>query len=457
MALVVLTGLVVISDATQIMRRPPQYKNRPNTFAMERQPKVHTLSRRATGKANFAYFTNWGIYGANFHILYSFADTDASTGAIKLTDPYSDEQKRFPGDTWTETGNNLYGCLKQLYLLKMKKRDLKVLLSIGGWTYSQAGHFNFVTNPTARAKFISDAVQLIEDYGFDGIDIDYEYPSTPEQGQGLADLVTSLRTALTQLASRKGESNPYLITAAVGAGPAGYSNLKVAQMDRAMDYWNLMAYDYAGSWLTWADNQANFYGGARTGYSTDAALKWYISQGATKSKINVVAGGQVYENKTDMTSYSYDPVKRELVSYDTPNIVRMKAIYVEKNGLGGTMFWELSTDKVGSESLVAAAASRLGALDSTPNHIKFPNSKWDNIRNNMSGGGSTTTAPAPTPTGGTPAPTGGPCAGVSAWSATTIYTGGNRATYSGRLWTARWWTQGETPGTAEVWTNSGAC
>ncbi|KAG2004639.1 endochitinase [Coprinopsis cinerea AmutBmut pab1-1] len=506
MALVVLTGLVVISDATQIMRRPPQYKNRPNTFAMERQPKVHTLSRRATGKANFAYFTNWGIYGANFqptdivpdyitHILYSFADTDASTGAIKLTDPYSDEQKRFPGDTWTETGNNLYGCLKQLYLLKMKKRDLKVLLSIGGWTYSQAGHFNFVTNPTARAKFISDAVQLIEDYGFDGIDIDYEYPSTPEQGQGLADLVTSLRTALTQLASRKGESNPYLITAAVGAGPAGYSNLKVAQMDRAMDYWNLMAYDYAGSWLTWADNQANFYGGARTGYSTDAALKWYISQGATKSKINVgmplygrafqntdglgapysgigpgtiepgiysykalpLAGGQVYENKTDMTSYSYDPVKRELVSYDTPNIVRMKAIYVEKNGLGGTMFWELSTDKVGSESLVAAAASRLGALDSTPNHIKFPNSKWDNIRNNMSGGGSTTTAPAPTPTGGTPAPTGGPCAGVSAWSATTIYTGGNRATYSGRLWTARWWTQGETPGTAEVWTNSGAC
>jgi hypothetical protein len=71
-------------------------------------------------------------------------------------------------------------------------------------------------------------------------DLDYEYPGTSAQGQGLADLVTSLRTALTQLASRKGDTVPYLITAAVGAGPQGYSNLKVSQMNAAMDYWNLM-------------------------------------------------------------------------------------------------------------------------------------------------------------------------------------------------------------------------
>ena len=67
------------------------------------------------------------------HILYSFADTSADTGAIFLTDSYADQevrfrlqvmstpvadgsiaQKRFPGDTWDEPGNNLYGCLKQV-------------------------------------------------------------------------------------------------------------------------------------------------------------------------------------------------------------------------------------------------------------------------------------------------------------------------------------------------------
>ncbi|KAJ2930548.1 hypothetical protein H1R20_g6536, partial [Candolleomyces eurysporus] len=509
-----------VVHATQIMRRPATYKNKAKTFAMETAPRMFTVARReaeesvnhtaildkrATGKASFAYFTNWGIYGANFqptdiqtgpitHILYSFADTNPTTGNIILTDPYADEQKHFPGDSWSETGNNLYGCLKQLYLLKLQKRNLKVLLSIGGWTYSQAGHFNFVESPSARATFINDALKLIEDYGFDGIDIDYEYPSTSAQGQGLADLVTSLRTALNQLASRKRDTVPYLITAAVGAGPQGYSNLKVSQMNAAMDYWNLMAYDYAGSWLTWADNQANVYHGVRTGINTDSALTWYLQNGATASKINLgiplygrafentdglgkpysgigpgtiepgvysykalpLAGAQVYQNKTDITAYSYDSAKREFVSYDTPSIAKMKALYAVNKGLGGTMFWELSQDKVGSESLVSSSAEMLGALDTTLNHISFPNSKWDNVRRNMGSGTSPTSSnPGSTPT---TSPGTGQCAGVASWSSATVYLGGDKASYNGRLWTAKWWTQNETPGgVSGVWTDNGAC
>lgn len=48
-------------------------------------------------------------------------------------------------------------------------RNLKVLLSIGGWTYSQENHFDFVTDASLRSAFITSAVQLIEDYGFDGM------------------------------------------------------------------------------------------------------------------------------------------------------------------------------------------------------------------------------------------------------------------------------------------------
>ncbi|KAF8649213.1 hypothetical protein AX16_005940 [Volvariella volvacea WC 439] len=487
-------GAFLVVDATQVMRRPDNYKEPIKAPEVEENPKVSVVTKRANGKASFAYFTNWGIYGANFqptdivpapltHILYSFADTDASSGVIKLTDSYADQEKHFPGDSWDETGNNLYGNLKQLYLLKMRQRNLKVLLSIGGWTYSQNGHFNFVTNPSARTNFVNSAIQLIEDYGFDGIDIDYEYPASTAQGQGLADLLTSLRQALNQLASRKGESNPYLLTVAVGAGPAGYTYLNIPQMNAALDFWNLMAYDYAGSWLTYADNQANLYGGARTGISGDAAVNYYISRGATASKINLgmplygrafqntnglgqsysgigpgtiepgiysykflpLAGAQVIENNTDVSSISYDSAKRELVSYDTPNIVRRKAQYVNSRGLGGSMFWELSTDRTGSESLVSVSASTLGQLDTTQNHISFPNSKWDNLRRNFGSGGGTN----PPPSGG--------CGGVAAWSASAVYVGGNRVSYNGRLYTAKWWTQGETPGAADVWTDNGPC
>ncbi|KAH9008263.1 glycoside hydrolase superfamily, partial [Lactarius hengduanensis] len=194
--------------------------------------------------------------------------------------------KHFPGDSWSDPGVNLYGCLKQLYLLKLANRNLKVLLSIGGWTYSQSGHFSFVTNPSLRATFVSSAIQLIKD-GFDGIDIDFEYPSSTAQGQGFADLLTELRTAMNALANSNGDTVPYQLTAAVAAGAANYASLVVPQMNSALTYWNLMAYDYAGSWLTWADNQANLYGGARTNVSTDAAVQWYLSKGATASKINM--------------------------------------------------------------------------------------------------------------------------------------------------------------------------
>ncbi|KAJ3564511.1 hypothetical protein NP233_g8251 [Leucocoprinus birnbaumii] len=495
-------------EATQVMHRPANYKDAPNRFSIERNPHTNHITKRATSKASFAYFTNWGIYGANFqptdivsgpltHILYSFADTDSSTGNIKLTDSYADAEKHFPGDSWDEPGNNIYGCIKQLYLLKLKQRNLKVLLSVGGWTYSQSGHFNFLTSASARTNFVNDAVSLIENYGFDGIDIDFEYPADSTQGQGLADLISALRTAFDNLARTKGDSSPYLITAAVAAGSANYANYVIPQMNSGLNYWNLMAYDYAGSWLTFADNQANLYGGARTGVNTDSAVKHYISSGASANKINLgmplygrafentaglgqsysgigpgtieagvysyntlpLAGAQVFENTTDVTSYSYDSAKKELVSYDTPNIVKLKAQYVNSNGLGGSMFWELSTDKVGSASLVGVSANTLGSLDQTQNHIHYPNSKFDNIKNNMGGGSTTppgsttTTSSSPTGTPGT-----GQCAGVVAWSTSAVFVGGDKAVYNNHLWTAKWWTQGDTPGgSVGVWTDNGAC
>jgi chitinase len=84
-----------------------------------------------------------------------------------------------------------------------------------------------------------------------------------------------------------------------------------------------------------------------------------------------VAGAEVSENQFYLSSFSYDSVKKEFVSYDTPHMVSLKVQYLFSKGLAGSMFWELSTDKVGPDSLVGTAAGIMGSLDQTPNHVQF--------------------------------------------------------------------------------------
>ncbi|KAG8682166.1 hypothetical protein FRC08_015146 [Ceratobasidium sp. 394] len=163
------------------VRMPHVLAKRSSTGTCRVRPRNKITAPVTGGKVNVAYFTNWGVYGEQpfyaqnittdtvTHILYAFADCDGSTGMAKLSDTYSDQQMHFDGDTWTETGNNLYGNFKQLYALKLKHRNIKVSLSIGGWTYSQAGHFDFVTSPTARATFVNSSIALMEDNGLDGM------------------------------------------------------------------------------------------------------------------------------------------------------------------------------------------------------------------------------------------------------------------------------------------------
>ncbi|KAK7719721.1 Chitinase 4 [Diaporthe eres] len=408
-----------------------------------------------SGYENSIYFTNWsvnvslvpqksfklspfrGIYGANYQpqsipaskitrVYYAFASF-GSDGRVTSSDPYADLQKHYSTDSWNDVGNNAYGCVKQLYLLKKQNRQLKVILSIGGWNDSPKFPA-IAASATARETFARSAVKLVTDWGFDGIDLDWEYPEDAAQAADFVKLLAELRKQLSAWTAANARGYRLLLTVASSAGPDHYNVLDLREADRYLDSWNLMAYDYAGSWDTTAGHQANLFANAgnpgAAKYSTDKAVTDYVARGVPASKIllGLPTYGRAFESTDGLgkpfygvgpgsatlqtpglwlykdlprpgageqydeiagASWSYDPAARELISYDNVRSARVKASYLKGKGLAGSFFWEASGDKQGAQSLVGTLAEELGRLNGQRNLLSYPTSQYDNIRNGL--------------------------------------------------------------------------
>lgn len=213
-----------------------------------------------SGYRAVAYFGNWDIYARKFfpqhipaskltHLLYSFAD-NRDDGTVFLTDTYADTDIHYAGDSWSDSGKNVYGAVKQLSLLKAQNRNLKVLLSIGGWTYTnEKKHMDSpAATEAGRKKFAASAVQLLKDCGFDGLDIDWEYPQSATQGAQMLALLQEIRRQLDDYADtlvydngKGGSMKPkFLLSIAAPAGEKNYKNMPLGDIGRACDFINLM-------------------------------------------------------------------------------------------------------------------------------------------------------------------------------------------------------------------------
>ena len=250
---------------------------------------------------------------------------------------------------------------------------MKVLLSIGGWTYSS----NFAaaaSTPTTRALFASTSVTLLKDLGFDGLDIDWEYPTNETEANNYVLLLKAVREALDAYANENAKGYKFQLTIAAPAGPDKYNILKMKEMDAYLDAWHLMAYDFSGSWSTVTGHDANLYPSKTlpesTPYSTDKAVGDYIKAGVAAAKIVIgvplygrsfaategmgkkfsgvgegswengvwdykvlpKAGATVKMDDDAKARYSYDPATKELITFDTVEDAKTKAEYVKSKG-----------------------------------------------------------------------------------------------------------------------------
>ncbi|WVW85458.1 hypothetical protein I302_107496 [Kwoniella bestiolae CBS 10118] len=344
-----------------------------------------------SGYRNVGYFTNWGIYDPqNYlvtnitvqdftHINYAFANVDPDNGTVYLDDSEADHQFEYPGDDLEEEGNNLYGNLKQLYLLKKQNRHLKTLLAIGGWTYSP--NFANIVDAQWRETFVNTSGSILNGFGFDGLDIDFG-----EQGPALSELLKSLRGELDQTAVRNG-GGYYELTAAVGCGVTGWGGLDTKGMDRYLDFWNLMAYDFSGDWTPTALPASNLYKDPNPANDQNASgsqcVEHYLAEGIDSRKLNLgmplygtgfngtqgtwtnwtdIGGGDydqpgnydikhlpldgavMFYNKSLGSVWSYDNSTGHVVSFDTPRLGLEKAKFIMKHQLGGMMYWSIDQD-----------------------------------------------------------------------------------------------------------------
>ncbi len=267
---------------------------------------------------------------------------------------------------------------------------LKIVLSIGGWG---AGNFSeAAATEAARARFIDSGVALLRRFDLDGLDIDWEYPTlgdadishSPDDRRNFTVLLEALRARLDR---EGGGRRHYLLTIAAAEGRFA-DGLELPRIVRSLDWINLMTYDFHGSLTPTTGHHSGLARSARApagARTTEGAVRYFLEAGVPADKINVGVpfygrrfgdvepvgaglyrkygseggfidwreivrgrlGAPGWERHWDpqaQAPWLWNPATRQLITYDDPQSLAIKAAYVRRNRLGGIMYWEQRLD-----------------------------------------------------------------------------------------------------------------
>lgn len=309
-------------------------------------------------KVVVAYVTSWSEVMPDpqymTHINYAFGHVNESFNGVKI-----DNEER----------------LRQIVDLRKQKPELKVLLSIGGWG---SGRFSeMAANDEYRRAFAADCARVVKEFALDGIDIDWEYPtssmanisSSPDDTENFTLLMQDIRAAI---------GNEKELTLATVAS-ARYIDFKAILP--SVDFVNIMAYDMASA----PKHHSALYPSGHSGdITSDGAVTAHLKAGVPPSKLVMGMpfygrGGDGYPsfqdyNKVGNTDTQYTEKWDEVAQvpyladkndtlvfgFENPRSLAIKCQYILDKDLLGGMYWDYSGDNEQGDLRRTVAENLLG-------------------------------------------------------------------------------------------------
>ena len=277
-------------------------------------------------------------------------------------------------------------------------KGVRVILSLGGW--GSDGYFAAMAeNPGAPARHVRKVLKIVEDYGYDGIDLDWEYPDTAEEAEGFAALTRMFREGLDKLERKHDQT--YELTMAVTSTDQAARWLDKDLLLENMDFLNVMTYDFCGPWSDYAAHHSALFQSPEDTrehpLSVQSGMEYWVNRRAfpkDRLAVGISLYGRGFESSgpyqtvskkgtnrytalgyaeirplaengwkrvwdTDASvPFLYAPDGSAFIGYDDTQSVAAKTRWAKTNGYRGIFFWAISHDRMndGSYPLQTAAA-----------------------------------------------------------------------------------------------------